>query len=114
MGFGSLGIGETLLILVAALLIFGPRKLPEIGASLGKGIREFRRSINEVKHEISAATEPVQRPTGHVSAQGTRPPSLQAPGETVATAGPAAAETRVEPGAEAAPAPETSEEPENA
>lgn len=99
MGFGGLGIGETLLILVVALLIFGPRKLPEIGASLGKGIREFKRSINEVKHELNTATEPVARPAGHVSAQGTRPPSLQAPGDAVGSAG------AVPPAATAAPEP---------
>lgn len=62
MSFGGLGVFETILILVVALLIFGPRRLPEIGSSLGKGIREFKRSINEVKHELAEATD-VTAPT---------------------------------------------------
>jgi len=46
-----LGIGfpEMLLIMAIALLVFGPRKLPEIGKSLGKAIREFKRSSDELK-----------------------------------------------------------------
>ena len=50
--FGSLGIQEILLILVLALLIFGPRKLPEIGRTLGKSLGEFRRATNELKRSI--------------------------------------------------------------
>ena len=38
---------ELLVILVAALVIFGPKRLPEIGGSMGKSIKEFRRSVNE-------------------------------------------------------------------
>lgn len=44
---GKLGIGEILLILIAALLIFGPKKLPEIGQSLGKSIQEFKKSMTD-------------------------------------------------------------------
>ena len=50
--FGSLGFQEILLILVLALLIFGPRKLPEIGRTLGKSLGEFRRATNELKRSI--------------------------------------------------------------
>jgi sec-independent protein translocase protein TatA len=50
--FGSLGFQEILLILVLALLIFGPRKLPEIGRTLGKSLAEFRRATNELKRSI--------------------------------------------------------------
>ncbi|MFC6617950.1 twin-arginine translocase TatA/TatE family subunit [Deinococcus radiophilus] len=45
----NLGPGEILLILVAALILFGPAKLPELGKSLGKGIREFRRGTQALK-----------------------------------------------------------------
>ena len=62
MGFGGLGIGETIFIVVVALLIFGPRRLPELGGALGKGIREFRRSVNEVKHEINSLPQPERAP----------------------------------------------------
>jgi TatA/E family protein of Tat protein translocase len=50
--FGSLGFQEILLILVLALLIFGPRKLPEIGRTLGKSLGEFRRATSDLKRSI--------------------------------------------------------------
>jgi TatA/E family protein of Tat protein translocase len=50
--FGSLGFQEILVILVLALLIFGPRKLPEIGRTLGKSLAEFRKATNELKRSI--------------------------------------------------------------
>jgi len=45
----QLGFGEMLVILVIALLVFGPKKLPELGKSLGKGIREFKKATNDLK-----------------------------------------------------------------
>ena len=46
---GQLGMQELIVIFVIALLVFGPRKLPELGKSLGKGLREFKRATNELK-----------------------------------------------------------------
>lgn len=46
--FGSLGFGEVMMILIIGLIIFGPKKLPEIGRSLGNAIREFRRASNDI------------------------------------------------------------------
>jgi TatA/E family protein of Tat protein translocase len=46
---GSLGWQEILVIFVIALIVFGPRKLPELGKSLGKGLAEFKRASNELK-----------------------------------------------------------------
>ena len=46
---GQLGFQELLVIFVIALLVFGPKKLPELGKSLGKGLREFKRATNELK-----------------------------------------------------------------
>ena len=48
----SLGMPELLIILVIALIIFGPRKLPDLGRSLGKSIGEFRRASNELKSTL--------------------------------------------------------------
>lgn len=50
--FGSLGMQEILLILFILLLLFGAKRLPELGQSLGKGIREFKRGVTEIKDEV--------------------------------------------------------------
>lgn len=51
---GPLGVPELLFILVLALLVFGPKKLPEIGRAVGKGLGEFRRASNELKRSLNA------------------------------------------------------------
>jgi sec-independent protein translocase protein TatA len=51
---GSLGLPEIIFILLLALLIFGPRRLPEIGRTLGKGMAEFRKASNDLKRTINA------------------------------------------------------------
>jgi len=50
--FGSIGLPELLLIFIIALLLFGPRKLPEIGKSLGKAMGEFRRASNDLQRSL--------------------------------------------------------------
>jgi Tat protein translocase TatB subunit len=55
--FGTLGGPELFLIFVVALIVFGPRKLPEIGKSLGKMMAEFRRASNEFKSTIENEVE---------------------------------------------------------
>jgi sec-independent protein translocase protein TatA len=46
---GSLGMQEIIVIFVLALIIFGPRKLPELGKTLGKSLAEFKKASNELK-----------------------------------------------------------------
>ena len=46
---GSLGMPELIVIFVVALIVFGPKKLPELGKSLGKGLAEFRKASHELK-----------------------------------------------------------------
>jgi sec-independent protein translocase protein TatA len=48
----NLGMTELLVILVVLLLVFGAKRLPEIGSSMGKGIREFKKSIKDVQSSI--------------------------------------------------------------
>ena len=52
MGIGNLGFTELMVILVIVLVLFGARRVPEIGASIGKGIREFKRNISDVDRQI--------------------------------------------------------------
>ena len=53
--FGNLGFSELMIILVIVLVLFGAKRIPEISASFGKGIREFKKNVNEVERSI---TEP--------------------------------------------------------
>ena len=50
--FGSIGMPELIIIFVIALIIFGPRKLPELGRSLGKSLGEFKRASNELRSTL--------------------------------------------------------------
>jgi sec-independent protein translocase protein TatA len=50
--FGSIGMPELIIIFVIALIIFGPRKLPELGRSLGKSIAEFKKASNELRSTL--------------------------------------------------------------
>ena len=60
--FNNLGFSEILLIMVIFLLVFGAKRLPEIGAALGKGIREFKKSMTEITTEIDRPAPPPAEP----------------------------------------------------
>ena len=50
--FGSIGMPALIIIFVIALIIFGPRKLPELGRSLGKSLAEFKKASNELRNTL--------------------------------------------------------------
>jgi TatA/E family protein of Tat protein translocase len=55
--FGDIGTGELLVIFVLALLVFGPRKLPELGKSLGRAINEFKKASSDLRSRIEEEIE---------------------------------------------------------
>ena len=58
----DLGISELIVIFVVALLVFGPKKLPELGKSLGKGLAELKKSLDGVKEQMDTELHDIQRP----------------------------------------------------
>jgi len=50
--FGSIGTPELLIIMLVILLLFGSKRLPELARGFGKGIRQFRKAMDDVKEEI--------------------------------------------------------------
>jgi len=109
--FGSVGMPELILIFVVALLVFGPKKLPEIGKSLGKGLAEFKRASEDLKKTIEDEIEAGKREAASVKQEVTEaknliaPPSVL-PAEATPPAGEPAARPSAEPPAEA-PRPNT-------
>ncbi|HMF08833.1 MAG TPA: TatA/E family twin arginine-targeting protein translocase [Thermoanaerobaculia bacterium] len=61
--FGSIGMPELMLIFLLALLIFGPKKLPEIGKSIGKGLAEFKKASDDLKKTIEHEMDQVKNET---------------------------------------------------
>ena len=88
---GPIGMPEMVVIAVIALIIFGPRKLPELGKSLGKSIAEFKRASNELKNtlEDEIRTEELQeaRKSAQIPPTAPVPSSTPAPSTTAAPEG---------------------------
>lgn len=78
----NLGFPELLVIFVIALIVFGPRKLPEIGKSLGKTLAEFKRASNELRRTLE---EEIRLEEQRSSADASAPPSST---ESTSTAAP--------------------------
>ena len=66
MNFGNIGFMELMVILVIVLVLFGAKRVPEIGASIGKGIREFKKNINDADREIRSPASRDSLPAGEV------------------------------------------------
>ena len=71
--FGSIGMPEMIIILVIALIVFGPRKLPELGRSLGKSLGEFKRASNDLRNTLEDEIRVEERRTAPAPAGGTKP-----------------------------------------
>jgi len=98
--FGSIGMPELIIIFVIALIIFGPRKLPELGRSLGKSLSEFKRASNELKSTLEEeirldeqrANLEASRAAAAATAAATPPPVQATPGDNIpGSPGPSAA-----------------------
>ncbi len=72
---GPLGFPEILLILVVALLLFGPRRLPELGRTLGRSLAEFRRASSDLRTTIESEIHSLER-EANTLADTPRPPSV--------------------------------------
>ena len=77
--FGSIGMPEMLIILIIALIIFGPRKLPELGRSLGKSLAEFKKASNELRNTLEEEIRIEEQKEKEVKVQ---PPVAEAPTPT--------------------------------
>ena len=94
--FGSIGMPELIIILVIALIIFGPRKLPELGRSLGKSIHEFKKASNELRSTLEDEIR-VEEQRDHAAATAAATPPAATPPPADATT--VSRATGVEPGA---------------
>jgi len=104
--FGTLGGPEVILILVVALIVFGPRRLPEIGKSMGKMLAEFRKASNDFKRTIEdelEAEKTKESPPTPIPAPETTPPVSDVAATEATTA--AMPEAAVVPEVAPAPAP---------
>ena len=89
---GPIGFPELLVIFVVALIVFGPRKLPELGKSLGKSLSEFKRASNELRHTLDEEIRIEDRKT------------IKPPATTPASTSSAAPAEAATPASDAAPA----------
>jgi len=77
--FGSIGMPELIIILVIALIIFGPRKLPELGRSLGRSINEFKKASNELRSTLEDEIRVEEQRDQATAAASATPPSATPP-----------------------------------
>ena len=83
MGCMNLGMPEMIFIFLLALIIFGPKKLPEIGRQIGKALGEFKRASNEFKWQLEAEMRQLELESEREKQAKTVEPVLQAPVGTI-------------------------------
>ncbi|MEO7276204.1 MAG: TatA/E family twin arginine-targeting protein translocase [Vicinamibacterales bacterium] len=81
--FGSIGMPELIIIFMIALIIFGPRKLPELGRSLGKSLGEFKRASNELRNTLDEEIRLEEQRADVRTAEPARPAEPVHPAEVV-------------------------------
>lgn len=82
----GIGMPELLLILAVALIVLGPKKLPEMARALGRGLAEFRRTTDDMKRELQTAADEIETPPPPESAH-SEPSGEGAPANTISPAG---------------------------
>jgi sec-independent protein translocase protein TatA len=60
--FGNLGTGEIILIVLAILILFGAKKIPELAQGIGKGMKEFKRALKDVEEDIKDSGKEEKKP----------------------------------------------------
>ena len=93
--FGPIGMPELIVIMVIALIIFGPRKLPELGKSLGRSINEFKKASNELRSTLEDEIRVEEQRDRASAAPPATPPAATPPPADATTVSRA---TGVEPG----------------
>ncbi len=73
----GIGMPELIVILVLALIVLGPKRLPEIARSLGKGLAEFRRTTDELKEEFREVEEEIENPSSTTASTEESPTPVQ-------------------------------------
>jgi TatA/E family protein of Tat protein translocase len=99
---GNLGMPELMMIMLLALLLFGPKKLPEIGKQVGKALGEFRRASNDLKRSIQDEVDKAQAGLDSISSE-VKPEPKPEPPALAPAAGAVAQQKAAEPATPSTP-----------
>ena len=100
---GNLGMPELMMIMFLALLLFGPKKLPEIGKQVGKALGEFKRASNDLKRSIQDEMDKAQAGLDSVSSDPPKPEPKPEPPALAPAAGAVAQQKAAEPATPSTP-----------
>jgi len=100
---GNLGMPELMMIMLLALLLFGPKKLPEIGKQVGKALGEFKRASNDLKRSIQDEMDKVKEGLDPMSSDPPKPEPKPEPPALAPAAGAVAQQKAAEPATPSTP-----------